>query len=105
MAVDAADDRFPETRHQQEEVDKSPAVLLRLRLACAWLEAAQVGARGESPIPGTCEDHDSHGVIVLAPPKGGHEIEKHPRREGIALLGAVQRDRGDVACRRQQHVL
>src|SRR6266851_5333324 len=73
--------------------------------ASAWLETAQVGARGESPIPSTCEDHASHGVIVLAPPKGGDKIENHPRRQRISLLGAVQRDRGDVACRRQQHVV
>ena len=90
------DDRFAQLRHQDEEVDEQVAAAEALQRAVVAVEARQVGARAEHP-PGPVRTTTRTSGSCRHQPKRRREVAQHLAGKGVALLGAVQRDRGDMA--------
>ncbi len=57
-------------------------------------EHAEIGA-GTEAAAGTGEDDADDGRITLGLADRGGDLVSHPRRPGVELVGAVERDRGD----------
>ena len=104
MAVDPADDRLAELRHEDEEVDEQVAAAVALEGAGGAVEARQVGPRAEHA-PGPGEHHDPSLGLVPAPAKRRRQVPEHGSRKRVALLRAVERDRGDVTVGGEQDLL
>ena len=59
-------------------------------------EPAEVGAGAEDLLPRSREDHGMDPIVVADPPHGVDELAEHLAGERVALLGAVERHRGDA---------
>ncbi len=68
-----------------------------LQVGHAPVEAGEVGAGTERSVTRAGEDDDAHLGLVPAPGEPGDQVPEHLAGEGVALVGPVQRDRGDVA--------
>ena len=97
VAVDAADDGLARLRHQREELDEQVAAAMALEVRHASVEAGEVGACAEHTVARAGEDDDAHIGLVPAPPERSDEVPQHLAGKGVALVRAVQRDRGYVA--------
>src|SRR5437879_12414915 len=70
---------------------------MALEVGHASVEAGEVGACAEHAVARAGEDDGAHIRLLLAPPERGDEVPQHLAGKGVALVRAVQRDRGDVA--------
>ena len=95
VPVDARDDRLAKSRHVLEEVDErsAEAMLLDLRLLCG--EATEVAARAEGLVPLPRENDDADRVVSARFAEGGTQFGHDGDVQGVALLGAVDRDARD----------
>jgi len=76
-----------------------------LEIGHASVEAGQVGAGAESAVACARQHNDADLLLVLAPAKRRGQVAEHHGGQGIALLGPVEGDRGDVAFDREQNLL
>jgi hypothetical protein len=105
MAVDSSNDRLAQACHQREQLDEQIAAPMTLEIGHASVEAVQVGTGAKSSIACAGQNRHPDLGLVPAPSKRCRQVAQHHSGQGIALLGPVERYRGDVAVDRQQHLL
>ena len=82
---------------QVEHVEPGQARLIDVAAIAAHALVA-AGAKGPAAIvgrPGARQQHHPHGRIITHPRKGVAELLNGAGPEGVALVGAVDRDAGD----------
>ena len=95
MPVHARDERLSESRHVLEEVDERSAETMLLDLRLFGGEATEVAARAEGLVPFPRENDDSDRIVGARLAEGGTQFSHDGDVEGVALLGAVDRDARD----------
>ena len=97
VAVGGAERRLAEPRHQPEELEEAVGGEVLVDQRRVGGEAAEVGAGAEDLLARAGQDDGADLVVVADPLHRVDELAEHLVRERVALLGAVQRHRGDAA--------
>src|SRR5262245_5496922 len=93
MPVGGAERGLAEPRHQPEVLEEEvggEVLVYQWHVRC---EAPQVGAGAEDLFTRPGEDDGSHGLVVAGVLDRFHQPSEQLSVEGVALIGAVQRDR------------
>ena len=91
-----ADRRLAELADQLEQLDEALGAEVLVHERHLGREAAEVGARGERLLVRGGQHHAAHLLVVAGPLEGGDQAAEQLRRERVARVGVVQRDRRDA---------
>ena len=100
VAVGRAERRLAELADQPEQRREPVGAEVLVHERDLGREAGQVGARGEHPLVRGGEHDAAHAVVLAREREGREQVVEQLGRQRVAVVGLVERDRGDARCRR-----